>query len=261
MKPKFSERVVVITGASRGIGMLLTRAFAQEGAHVVFAARRLDPLRQLETELQASGHQVLAVKADVGVQEDCKRLIDATVQRFGTVDILVNNAGVSGAQKPCWEVDAAELDETMKVNVFGPLACIRYAAPHMIKKQAGAIIDIGSFTGKRPAPNRTVYATSKMALLGLTRTAALELAAHKVRCNLISPGPVAGERVEEVVANAAKAQNLSADEVRKNFQSWMPLGEMVSEQEICDMIFFLASDSGKHMTGQDINMDSGIVMF
>ncbi len=261
MNHAFPGKVVVVTGASRGIGLLLTRRFAEAGAHVVFGARRLEPLKALETELQAAGHQAMAVAVDVGRQEDCKRLVETAIDRFGTVDILVNNAGISGVQKPCWEIDSAELDEVMRVNVHGPLACIRYAAPHMIKQRAGVIINIGSFTGKRPAVNRTVYATSKMALVGLTRTAALELSAHQVRCNLISPGPVAGERVEEVVANAAKAQNLSHDEIRKSFVSWMPLGDMVTEPEICDMVFFLASDSGKHMTGQDIMMDSGIVMY
>lgn len=261
MNPDFSKKVVVITGASRGIGKRLAGRFAKQGAYVVFGARRMEPLQELEAELTAAGHQAVAVAMDVAKQSDCERLVETAVARFGTVDVLVNNAGVSGAQKPCWEIDGAEMDDIMKVNVNGPLACIRYAVPHMIKKNSGSVINIGSFTGKRPAVNRSLYATSKMALLGLTRTVALELAQHKVRCNLISPGPVAGERVEEVVANAARAQNRSPEEIRKSFQSWMPLGEMVTEQEICDMILFLASDSARHITGQDINMDSGIVMF
>ena len=261
MNQQFSHRVVVITGASRGIGLLLTTRFAKAGASVVFAARRGGPLRQLEAELTQAGHRVAAVVADVGRQEDCERLVATAVERFGTVDILVNNAGISGVQKPIWEIDVAELDEVMRINVNGALCCIRYAAPHMIAKKRGVIVNIGSFTGKRPALNRTVYATSKMALVGLTRTAALELAQHRVRCNLISPGPVEGERVEEVVARAARAQNLSPEEIRKSFLAWTPLGEMVTEGEICDMVFFLASDAGRHMTGQDINMDGGTVMY
>ena len=261
MNRQFADRVVVITGASRGIGLRLTTRFAEAGASVVFAARRVEPLRLLEAQLTQEGHRVAAVVADVGRQEDCERLVATAIERFGTVDVLINNAGVSGVQKPCWEIDSAELDEVMRINVNGALSCIRYAAPHMIEKKRGVIVNIGSFTGKRPALNRTVYAVSKMALVGLTRTAALELAQHKVRCNVISPGPVEGERVEEVVARAARAQNLSPEEVRKSFVAWTPLGEMVTEGEICDMVFFLASDSGRHITGQDINMDSGIVMY
>ena len=261
MNQQFSEQVAVITGASRGIGRLLATRFAAAGASVVFAARRAEPIRQLEAELTRAGHRVAAVAADVGRQEDCERLIATAVERFGTVDILVNNAGVSGVQKPIWEIDVAELDEVMRINVNGALSCIRYAAPHMIAKKRGVIVNIGSFTGKRPALNRTVYATSKMALVGLTRTAALELAQHQVRCNVISPGPVEGERVEEVVARAARAQNLSPDVIRKSFLDWTPLGSMVTEGEICDMVFFLSSDAGRHMTGQDINMDGGTVMY
>jgi len=261
MHKPFQDKVVVVTGASRGIGAMLTHRFAQAGACVVFGARRGDIVGQMQQQLQSQGYRVQAVQADVASEQDCERLIATAVQHYGGVDILVNNAGISGVQKPCWEVGSDELDEVLRVNVHGPLACIRHAAPHMIRRGSGAIVNIGSFTGKRPALNRTVYATSKMALVGLTRTAALELAAHQVRCNVISPGPVQGERVQEVVERAARAQGVSEDDVRRSFKSWMPLGEMVTEEEICDMVCFLASDSGRHITGQDINMDSGIVMY
>lgn len=261
MHQQFQDKVVVITGASRGIGAILARQFAQAGACVVFGARRAEVIARQQEALRAEGLRALAVEADVAREQDCGKLIAAAVEHFGGVDVLVNNAGISGVQKPCWEVTGAELDEVMQVNVNGALACIRHAAPHMMRRGAGAIVNIGSFTGKRPALNRTVYATSKMALVGLTRTAALELAQHKVRCNVISPGPVQGERVQEVVTRAAQAQNITEDEVRSRFLAWAPLGEMVTEQEICDMVFFLASDSGRHITGQDINMDGGIVMY
>ncbi|HKY81169.1 MAG TPA: SDR family oxidoreductase [Sphingobium sp.] len=108
----------------------------------------------------------------------------------------------------------------MRVNLYGALACIRAAAPAMIAKRSGAIVNIGSFTGKRPAANRLVYATSKMALVGLTRT----LAPHQVRCNVVSPGPVEGERVQEVIARASAAQRLTETEVRQSFLSWSPMG-------------------------------------
>lgn len=258
---RFDRKVAVVTGASRGIGKLLVRRFVDLGARVVFSARREAELRAFEAELKEQGHDVRAVPGDMARPEDCKRLVETALQAFGGVDILVNNAALSGVQKPCWEVTSEDLDEVMKVNVNGALNCIRHAAPSMIERRSGAIVNIGSFTGKRPAANRTVYATSKMALVGLTRTAALELAPHGVRCNVVSPGPVQGERVEEVVARAAKANNKTEEQIRQEFTSWIPLGEMVTEDEICDMVVFLASDSGRHMTGQDINMDGGIVMY
>lgn len=257
----FDGKVAVVTGATRGIGKMLVRRFAEAGASVAFCARREPELRVFEAELRAQGHQVLAVVADTGRFEDCGRLVNGAVQAFGGVDILVNSAAISGVQKPVWELQPDELDEVMKVNVQGPYACTHFAAPHMIKRGGGSIVNIGSFTGKRPMPMRTPYATSKMALVGLTRTVALELAPHRVRCNCISPGPVQGERVEEVVANASRARNMSPDEVRKSFLALSPMNEFVTEEEICDMTFFLSSDHGRHMTGQDINMTAGIVMF
>ena len=258
---RFDGKVAVVTGATRGIGKMLVNRFSDAGAKVVFCARRGDLVAKLQAELRARGREAVGVTADTGKFEDCQRLIEAAVKAYGTVDILVNSAGVSGVQKPVWELQPDELDEVMKVNVQGPYACTHFAAPHMIRQKSGSIVNIGSFTGKRPMPFRTPYATSKMALVGLTRTVALELAPHKVRCNCISPGPVEGERVEEVVANASKASNRTPEEVRKGFLGLSPMNEMVTEEEICDMTFFLCSEHGRHMTGQDINMTAGIVMY
>lgn len=257
----FTGKVAVITGASRGIGKRLTQRFARAGARVTFAARRTEPLRALEQELRGEGHDVFGVAADVAVHEDCKRLIAGAIERWGRIDVLVNNAGISGVQKPVHELALHELDEVMRVNLYSLYSCIHFASPHMIAQRAGSIVNISSFTGKRPMAMRLPYATSKMALIGLTRTVALELAPYGIRCNAISPGPVEGERVEEVVSITSKARNLPPDEVRKMFLAWAPLNSMVSEDELCDMVFFLSSDSGRHMTGQDLNMDGGIVMY
>lgn len=257
----FKGKVAVVTGASRGIGLRLTRMLAEQGAHVVFAARRDGPLREAESALRADGLSVTAVKADVGDERDCQTLIQAALDERGQIDILVNSAGISGAQKPAWEVERSEMEEVMRVNVYGALTCIRHAAPAMIARRSGAIINVGSFTGKRPAVNRAIYATSKMALLGLSRTVALELAPHQVRCNVVSPGPVEGARVQEVIARAAKAQNKSEAEIRNEFVAWAPMGEIPTEDEICGAITFLASSAARHITGQDLNVDGGIVMF
>ena len=256
----FAQKTAVITGASRGIGRQLVLSLAEAGAKVVFAARRPEPLEALARDLRASGAEVVGLQADVGVEDDCERLIETAVRTFGGVDILVNNAGISGVQKPVWALTVAEIDEVMRVNLYGAFACIRFAAPHMIARASGAIVNIGSFTGKRPALNRTAYATSKMALVGLTRTVALELAPHGVRCNVISPGPVVGERVEEVIGAISSSQQRSPEEAREMILAWSPMRQMVTEDEICAMVHFLCADSGRHMTGQDINMTAGIVM-
>lgn len=261
MDRSFLGKVALVTGASRGVGRRLTVRMAEAGASVAFAARRVEAISALEAELRSAGHDVLGVPADVGRFESCRDLVQATLDRWGRVDVLVNCAGISGPHKPITELEPDEFDEVMRVNLYAAYACIRFAVPSMIERQSGAIVNIGSMTGKRPLAMRTPYATSKMALVGLTRTVALELAPHKVRCNTISPGPIAGERVEEVMQNTARSRGLPIDDVRASFNAWSPMNEMVTEDDICDLAMFLASDSGRHMTGQDINMTAGTVMY
>jgi len=125
----------------------------------------------------------------------------------------------------------------------------------------GVIINVGSLTGKRPLAQRTPYATSKMGVAGLTRTVALEMGPYKIRCNTISPGPIAGERVDEVIAAAAKASGKSDAEIRAGILEWSPLGEMVEDVDIAGMALFLCSDQGARITSQDINVNAGSVMY
>lgn len=254
-------KVAIVTGASRGVGRRAATRFADAGAKVVFGARRAEPLQALQDELRARGRDVASITADVAQHGDCERLVNTALGLWGRVDFLINCAGVSGPQKPIGELQPAEFDEVMRANLYAIYSMIHFVSKPMIAARFGAIVNIGSVTGKRPLALRTPYATSKMALIGLTRTVALELAPHGIRCNTISPGPIAGERVEEVVIATAKARNLPLDEVRKSYQSWSPMNAMVTEDEIVDMVMFLCSDSAKHMTGQDINMSAGAVMF
>lgn len=261
MQINLDGKVAIVTGASRGVGHRATTRFARAGAHVAFGARRAEPLQALAAELRAEGHDVVGVPTDVANHTDCERLAKAALERWGRVDYLINCAGVSGPQKAIGDLQPAEFDEVMRANLYSVYSMIHFVAAPMIAARFGVIVNIGSVTGKRPLALRTPYATSKMALIGLTRTVALELAPHGVRCNTISPGPIAGERVEEVVIATARARNLPLEEVRKSYQSWSPMNAMVTEEEIVDMVMFLCSDSARHMTGQDINMSAGAVMF
>jgi NAD(P)-dependent dehydrogenase (short-subunit alcohol dehydrogenase family) len=254
-------KVAIVTGASRGVGRRAATRFADAGAKVVFGARRPQPLQALQDELRARGREVAGITADVAQHADCERLVNTALGLWGRVDVLINCAGISGPQKPIGELQLSEFDEVMRANLYAIFSMTHFVSKPMIAARSGVIVNIGSVTGKRPLALRTPYATSKMALIGLTRTVALELAPHGVRCNTISPGPIAGERVEEVVVATAKARNLPLEQVRKSYQSWSPMNEMVTEDEIVDMVMFLCSDSARHMTGQDINMSAGAVMF
>lgn len=211
---EFKNEVEVVTGARRGIGLRLVRHFATQGTRVASGARRKDEIAHIERELRSAVHQVVALPCNEGKPSNCEYLEQTAVEQFGWIDALVNNASISGVKKPSWGGTSDELDEVMRVNVHGPLNCIRQSAPSVISKRSGSIVNIGSFTGKRTAHNRAVSAKSKIALNGLT-TAALKLAQHNVHW----PRPYGGwTRVEEVFVRAAQAQNISPEAIRDSFK-------------------------------------------
>jgi NAD(P)-dependent dehydrogenase (short-subunit alcohol dehydrogenase family) len=261
MATPFKNKVVIVTGASRGIGQLLTTLFAEAGARVVFGARTQAPLKAQEAELKAKGHDVVAVAADVGKHEDCKRLIETAAQRWGTVDILINNAGLSGVQKPIHELPYEEFDEVIKANQYSVYSCTHFAAPYMIKQKSGVIINVSSTAGLRAAPRRTPYVSSKMGLVGITRTTAHDLGPYNIRANAVSPGAVEGVRLGEVFARASKATGVPIEKVEENMRKTSPMRAFVTDQDICDTILFLCSPQARHITGQDIPVNAGTTMW
>ncbi len=259
---RLDGKVSVIAGASRGIGKLMAEEFAAAGSKVVIGARREEVIKAMADEIAGAGHEALAVRCDVTSRADCKNLIDAAVEKFGRVDVLANCAAMSGPQKLISELEPDEWDEVVATNLTSIYLTTHYATKHMIEQgDGGAIVNISAFTGKRPLQKRVPYASTKMGLVGLTRTVALEMGPYKIRCNSISPGPVQGERVDEVIGAMSKSTGKTEDEVREVLLSWSPLHAMAEEIDIVRMALFLCSDWGKHMTGQDINITAGIVMY
>lgn len=254
-------KVAVVTGAGRGIGRAIALAFAQEGADLVLAARSVDKLNEVAAEIQAGGRQALVVPTDVTSEASIGNLRDRTLEHFGRVDILVNNSGVGGPAAPLWEIDPQDWDETFAVNVRGVYLCCRAFLPAMVARRSGVIINIGSMTGKRPLVNRTPYAASKLAVVGLTRTLAWEVGPYGIRVNVISPGPVEGERIEWVVRRLAEARGVSVAEARRSLTEASPLGRFVLADEVARAAVFLASDMASAITGEDLNVSAGIVMY
>lgn len=255
------NRVAVVTGAAQGIGLEIALAFAKKGAHIVLASRSADKLAEAQGAVEALGQEALALPTDLRDEGEIRRLIDRTLERFGRIDVLVNNSGIAGPTKPLWDVDAHEWDETFAVNVRGGFLCARAVLPAMMQAQSGAILFIGSMTGKRPLWGRTPYSSSKLALVGLVRTLALEAGPHGIRVNLISPGPVDGERIEAVVRNQASVRNISIDEVRREILRDSPLGRFIPPADIASAALFLVSDEAGSITGEDLNVSAGVVMY
>ena len=255
------DKVAVITGGGQGIGRVIALAFARAGANIVLASRSLEALETTRAEIEALGRKTLVVPADIRREESVRNLAELALGYFGHVDILVNNAGITGPTKLLWEVTPAEWEETFAVNVTGPYLCCRAFLPSMIERRLGCIIFMSSMTGKRPLVGRSTYAAGKMALVGLARTLAWETGPYNIRVNVVSPGAVEGERVERVIREQARIEGISLEESRRNFTSNSPLGRMVSPENIADAVLFLASDSAASITGEDLNVSAGIVMY
>jgi short-subunit dehydrogenase len=191
------DKVVVITGASSGIGKALAQSFAREGSKLVLAARRIDRLKILEEELQ--GTEILSVQTDVAVEDDCRNLIEQAISRFGKIDVLINNAGIS-MRAIFEEVELDVIRKLMDVNFWGTVYCTKYALPHLLKSK-GSVVGVISIAGHVGLPGRTGYSASKFAVRGFLDTLRIENLKKELHVLVVAPGFTASE-VRKVALNA-----------------------------------------------------------
>lgn len=255
---ELSGRTAFVTGASGGIGRVIATTLADHGANVTCAARSEGGIEATAELVRGSGSEALAVPTDVTDEAAVEAAIDATVERFGGLDCVVNNAGASGEVLPFDRLDLDAFDALQRVNVTGALACVKHAAPHLRESDRGSVVNIASIGGKRPYPNRIPYATSKMALIGLTRTLAYELGRDGVTVNSILPGPVAGSRIEDVVAAQERLEGTENAEPVDIDENWFAMPDYVVEpEEVAEQVAYLAGPHGQHITAQEIGVDAG----
>ena len=258
---KLDGKVVVVTGASQGIGREIALTCAQEGGSMVLAARSVGALEEVASLIEAAGGETQVVETDVSDPDAVASLASQVLSRWGCIDVLVNNSGIGGPSAPLWEVQPADWEQTFAVNVTGVFLCCQAMLPSMIERRSGSIINIGSITGKRPLLNRTAYAASKAALIGLTRTLAVEAGPHQIRVNLVSPGFVEGERIEWVFEQQAAQQGRPVDAVRSAAEQMTPLKRLVTAADVARTVAFLAADESAGITGDDVNVTAGLVMY
>jgi NAD(P)-dependent dehydrogenase (short-subunit alcohol dehydrogenase family) len=253
--------VVVVTGASQGIGREIALAFARAGCDLVLAARGRPGLEETRDLAREHGCAALAVPTDVTAPEQVEAMVRAALRADGRIDGLICNSGVAGPTAPLWEVTPEQWQDTLRVNVDGVFLCCRAALPSMLARGTGWITVIGSMTGKRPLQGRTPYTTSKLALVGLVRTLAWEAGPHGVRVNLLSPGAVAGPRIDAVIEAQARSLNISAAESRARFTSASPLARLTEPAEVAAAAVFLGSPAAAAITGEDLNVSAGVAMY
>jgi NAD(P)-dependent dehydrogenase (short-subunit alcohol dehydrogenase family) len=243
-----SGPVVLITGGLTGIGRAAAIAFAKAGNRVVVSGRRPDAGEAVAGELRALGAEAEFIQADVRKEEDVRRLVDRTVERFGRLDAAINNAGTEGKPGPLVEQTADSYAATFDTNVLGTLLSMKHELRVMTAQGAGSIVNISSTYGHEGAKGASIYAGSKHAVEGMTKSAALEAAGSGVRVNAVAPGPTNTGMLTRFTGTAERKATL---------QSGVPLGRIGQPEEIARAIVFLASDAASFVTGQIVSVDGG----
>ena len=258
---KLQNRIALITGGGRGIGRAIAFAFAQEGADVAVAARTLEQVEQVATDIQGlSKSNVLPVVCDVSNIGSVEQMFGLVMERFGRgPDIMVNNAGIAESA-PVSRTDDDMWHRHIEINLSGSFYCTRAVLPGMIERGWGRIINMASIAGKTGAPYIAAYSASKHGLIGLTRSCAAEVAAKGITVNAICPGYVDTEMTTRGVENITKKTGRSADEAMESILKMSPQNRLVTSEEVAALALFLASDDGRSINGQAISVDGGAVL-
>ncbi|TSD68484.1 SDR family NAD(P)-dependent oxidoreductase [Aeromicrobium piscarium] len=254
------DRTVIVTGASGGIGRSIAVDAARHGWHVVLASRARDGLEATAERIHADGGAASIHPLDVTDADQIEGLRRQLADDGRTVHGLVNNSGIAGPSRPLWEIEDGEWDACIAVNLRGVFLMCRAFLPAMIEAGAGSVVNIGSISGKNPLLHRSAYTASKASLIGLTKTAAADAGPRGVRVNLVSPGGVAGERLDWVMEKQSEALGQPQQAIRERLTSQSALHRFVEPEEVAAAVTFLLSDEAAGITGIDVTVAAGFVM-
>lgn len=243
---RFEGKVVIVTGASKGIGRGIAQTYAKEGAKLVLVARDLAALQVVKEGLGLKEGDVLCLKGDVSVQNDMEAMAEAAVAHFGKIDILCHNAGIY-PQARLEKMTLEEWQHVIDVNLTGTFLSVKACLPTMIEQKCGKIVIISSISGPQTAfPGFSHYAASKAGVSGFVRTAAVELAKYGINVNAVEPGNIMAEGLVEL-----------GEEHINNMLKPIPLGRLGTPEDVAQAVLFLSSGGASYITGQSIIVDGG----
>ena len=246
----FENKTVVITGGTSGIGKATALAFSQEGANVVVSGRRISEGENVVREITSAGGNAIFVRTDVSREDDIIALIEKTVATFGALHIAFNNAGVEQFGLLITEQTFEQYRQICDINIAGVLLSMKHEIPAMLRSGGGAIVNTSSVGGHVGFARASVYVASKWAVIGLTKTAALEFAKEGVRVNSVSPGPIQTEMFD-------RAFGEGQTDMKKAIAAQNPAGRVGTPEEIASAVLWLCSPGAAFTTGQDIIVDGG----
>ena len=253
IKWRLDGRIALITGGGTGIGKAIALRFAEAGARIVVSGKKPGPLEAVAA--QVGGR---AIRADITREPDVAAMFAEILGAYHRLDILINNAGVPGPILSLAEMDAAQWDECIAVNIRGAMLCMKYAAQTMAEQRSGAIVNMSSLMGLQGYPLRAAYSAAKFALIGMTQAAARELGSSGVRVNALCPGAVSGEMTDRMVERRAAAEGKPAMQIiRENYIEVAALRRWVSPEDVAEAALFLAGDAASSTTGETLRVDAG----
>lgn len=246
---RLQDKVVIITGASKGIGEAVSLALAREGANLVLVSRSIKEDDRVVREAKKAGSQVMVKQVDVGEYNQVTGMVEEAIEKFGKIDALFNNAGIS---KPAmlWKMTPEQWEEVLRINLTGTFFCIQAVSKQMIEQQSGSIINVTSSAGLLGTIGQINYTAAKGGVYAMTKSAAKELARYQIRVNTIAP--MAETEMTQVIASDPK--------FKAKYLERIPLGRFGLPEEIAPIVVFLVSDESSYITGQTICIDGGLVM-
>lgn len=251
---RLKDKVALITGGAAGIGLETARLFLGVGARVALVDLDDDDLSDAARDL-GNPDDLLTIAADVSSVEDSKRYVAQTVEAFGRIDVFFNNAGIEGKVAPLVDQKIEDFDRVLAVNVRGAFLGLQHVLPVMIGQKSGSVINTSSIGGLKGGPNVAPYITSKHAVVGLTRAAAIEAAGHNVRVNSVHPSPVNTRMMRSLEEGFNPGHG---EEVKQQLVDTIPLGRYGESLDIANLVLFLASDESAFITGAQYPVDGGM---
>ncbi|SFG00254.1 3-oxoacyl-[acyl-carrier protein] reductase [Novosphingobium sp. CF614] len=258
MDLNFTDKVVVVTGAGKGMGPEISISFAREGAKLVLLGRDLDALSTLKSDIDKIT-SALVLHCDVTVPQDCEDAVAVAEAELGRVDVLVNVAGGTGpVGDTAWETTPEGFNEIVKLNMGGCFLMMKAVLPGMIARRYGKIVNVGGTFGMRGRAGRMAYSASKWGLRGITKSAAIEAGPHNVNVNIVAPGMVDGPRFRtKVMPGMAEARGLTEEQVIAEHAAEYALRRISTAADVANACLFLASDVSRQITGIDLPVDGG----